>query len=130
MRIILIFLIFIILSINANAGLLYSVKRLNSNEYRYIDVSSDYVARKDDYFIRVDTTSAPVQITLPTDALKSNNVSVVYIVKDVGGQAATNNITVIGESGELIDGSASFDLDQGYQANMFFSGGAEFNVGD
>ena len=44
-------------------------------------------------------------ITLPS---KTNNQGRVVVVKDALGNAGSNNITVQGESGDTIDGSATY----------------------
>lgn len=59
-----------------------------------------YTALATDYFLCVDTATAPVTITLPTGILGA-----VYIIKDCSGDAATNPITIQGTGGELVDGS-------------------------
>ena len=51
---------------------------------------------------RVDTNGGPVTITLPP---AFNNRGVSVVVKDVGGQAATNNIAVVSSGGDTVDGS-------------------------
>ena len=50
---------------------------------------------------RVDTNSGPVTITLPP---AFNNRGVSIVVKDVGGNAAAANITIVPSGGDTIDG--------------------------
>lgn len=52
-------------------------------------VSADYTAAADDFIIPVQTSAGPITITLPNSAAGK-----IYIVKDVGGQADVNNITM------------------------------------
>jgi hypothetical protein len=61
--------------------------------------TTTYTALATDYFLCVDV-AAPVTITLPIGILGT-----VYVVKDCDGDAATNNITVQGTGGQLVDGS-------------------------
>jgi hypothetical protein len=61
-----------------------------------------YTALGSDYFLCVDTSTTPVTITLPTGILGT-----VYIVKDCMGDANTNNITIQGTGGQLVDGSVA-----------------------
>ena len=64
--------------------------------------TSTYTALPTDYFLCVDTATNAVTITLPTGILGT-----VYIIKDCSGDANTNNITVIGTGGQLVDGSTA-----------------------
>jgi len=50
---------------------------------------------------RVDTSSGPVTITLPP---AFNNRGISVVVKDVGGQAGANNITIAPSGADTIDG--------------------------
>jgi hypothetical protein len=74
-------------------------------------VSAAYTARYDDEFIECNTTTAAFTVTLP--AINSGNTFVYpnYGAKlglcDVGGDAATNNITISAATGEKIDGSTT-----------------------
>ena len=52
--------------------------------------------------ILVNTVTAPVTITLPATALDNDTLQII----DVGGNAGTNNITVL-RNGLLIQGSAN-----------------------
>lgn len=61
--------------------------------------TATYTALATDYFLCVDV-AAPVTITLPTGVLGT-----VYVIKDCDGDATTNNITIQGTGGQLVDGS-------------------------
>ena len=63
-----------------------------------------YVALSTDYFLGVQDTTAARQVTLPNATSCPNGQ--VYIVKDEGGLAGTNNITVKSGGGTL-DGVAA-----------------------
>lgn len=65
--------------------------------------TSNFVAGTTDSYIPVDTTGGVVTITLPP----SPNNGERHIIADVGGNAATNNITVNG-NGHNIIGSSSY----------------------
>ena len=64
-------------------------------------------------YLTVDTTSAR-QITLPlANSVASGRI---YIIKDISGQANTNNITLVTQGSDTIDGSSSnyiYDSDYG-----------------
>lgn len=61
---------------------------------------------------RVNTTGGPVSVTLPP---AFNNRGLSVIVKDVGGAAAVNVITVLPAGANTIDGggSAAVSIDRG-----------------
>lgn len=61
------------------------------------------VSAATDYFLAVDTTSSVATINLP--ASPANGLT--YLIKDVKGNDATNNITVTPASG-TIDGAATY----------------------
>lgn len=82
----------------------------------------EYTATATDYFLCVDTSTTPVAITLPTGILGT-----VYIVKDCTGDAATNNITVAGTGGELVDGSTA-TINTSYGSLSFIFNGSEWSI--
>lgn len=81
-----------------------------------------YTALATDYFICVDTATAPVTITLPTGILGT-----VYIVKDCSGDAATNPITIQGTGGQLVDGSIA-TINSPYGSISFVFNGTEWSI--
>ena len=71
--------------------------------------------------ILVDTTSAPCTITIPEiSSLPSGSEGRFYVIKDISGNSATNNITVqrTGTS-DLIDGQTSVVMNSNYEAVYF-----------
>lgn len=81
-----------------------------------------YTALATDYFLCVDTATAPVTITLPTGILGT-----VYIVKDCSGDAATNPITIQGTGGQLVDGSTA-TINSPYGAIQLIFNGTEWSI--
>jgi len=84
--------------------------------------TATYTALATDYFLCV-LTVAPVTITLPTGILGT-----VYIVKDCGGLAATNPITVQGTGGQLVDGAASANVNTNFGSLTFIFDGTEWSI--
>lgn len=78
-----------------------------------VSVSTDYTILTTDVYIGVDDTSSPRTLSLPP--LSSVDVGKLYIIKDESFGAAANNITVQGDSGELIDedNTAILNIDGG-----------------
>lgn len=82
-----------------------------------------YTALTTDYFLCVDTAINPVTITLPTGILGT-----VYMVKDCSGDANTNNITIQGTGGQLVDGSATATINSPYGNLQFIFNGTEWSI--
>jgi len=59
------------------------------------NTNSPYVVATNDTFIGVDTTAGVVTLLLPTNP----SIGRSFIIKDVGGQAEVNNITITDISG-------------------------------
>lgn len=74
-------------------------------------------------FLVVDTTAGPETVALMTTLLKSFNT---VTVKDISGTAGANNITIIGQNGETIDGSPSVTISSNYGFYNFFSNGMDW----
>ena len=70
--------------------------------------SATYTIVATDYFIAANSTSNAITITLPAAGSHSGRV---LKIKDVGGNADSNNITIDGNSSETIDGAASIILE-------------------
>lgn len=87
--------------------------------------TTDYTATATDHKILADTRAGPISITLPTSVSISGTE---YLIKDWKGSAATNPITVITTSGQLIDGQSSYVISNNYQSVTFVSDGAGWAV--
>jgi hypothetical protein len=81
-----------------------------------------YTALATDYFLCVDTVTNAVTITLPTGILGT-----VYMVKDCSGNADTNNITIQGTGGQLVDGSVA-TINVPYGSIQLIFNGTEWSV--
>ena len=81
-----------------------------------------YTALATDYMLCVDTATTPVTITLPTGILGT-----VYIVKDCSGDANTNNITIQGTGGQLVDGSVA-TINVSYGSIQLIFNGTEWSI--
>ena len=74
-----------------------------------------------DYYIGVDTVNNPVLLTLP--GAQSLNNGQTYVVKDEGGAANTNNITIQASGSETIDGQNSVILESPYASIQLYCNG-------
>lgn len=81
-----------------------------------------YTALATDYFLCVNTTVNTVTITLPTGILGT-----VYIIKDCSGDADTNNITIVGTGGQLVDGSTA-TINSPYGSISLIYNGSDWSI--
>lgn len=76
-------------------------------------------------FVLYTGTGAPVTVNLPAAA--SGNTGKTLIVKDAGGGAGTNNITIDANGAETIDGAATLVISSNYGvARLYCNGTAWF----
>lgn len=75
--------------------------------------SSTYTIASADYFLAINTSSNTVTLTMPA---ASSNSGRVLKIKDVGGNAASNNVIINRAASDTIDGSASVVLESPYAA--------------
>jgi hypothetical protein len=81
-----------------------------------------YTALATDYMLCVDTATNAVTITLPTGILGT-----VYMIKDCSGDADTNNITIQGTGGQLVDGSSA-TINSPYGNIQLIFNGVEWSI--
>jgi len=79
-----------------------------------------------DYYITADTSANTITLTLPNT--NTDETGRTFIIKDVGGNVATNPITIDGYQLETIDGQASFELSSPYGAVSLFTDGASWFI--
>jgi hypothetical protein len=88
---------------------------------KIVSHSDDRTADSDYHFIGVDTTNKPVTITLPRGADVSSGKTL--LIKDEGGNASNNAITVTTSDGAQIDGNGSIALVADYASiNLYYNG--------
>jgi hypothetical protein len=92
-----------------------------------ISTSTNYTALKSNYIIGVDSTSNPVTITLPDASTLSNGHA--FIVKDEGGAAFSNSITISASGSQQIDSVNSIVLEVPYSSiQLYCNGTSKFFV--
>lgn len=85
--------------------------------------SSPYPVQGTDTYLYVDSSGGAVQILLQTGAARAG---LPLVIKDTGGAAATNNITITPNGAETIDGIAPLVINAnygGYRLNPKAAGG-------
>lgn len=89
----------------------------------HVMVTADYAITGDDSIIGVDTTGGAVIVTLPTAETIEGRV---YTVKDEGGAANVNAITVATEGAQTIDGAASDAINSAYGSQEYYCDGSNW----
>lgn len=106
------------ITISANGGGELAVTALTN-------ASSPYVVLSTDEYLSCDVSLGVLTIRLP-DAPTTGRV---VIVKDSGGDSATNNITVTTVGGAVnIDGATTFVMNTAYEATNFLFNGTSYEV--
>ena len=85
--------------------------------------TSNYTVTEGDYIVPVDTSSGAVTITLGSEIVAKGRV---VIIKDVGGSAGANAITVATEGSETIDGGSTASISSNYGKLMLISDGSDW----
>jgi hypothetical protein len=103
--------------------------QLQSTQKQTTTKTANYTTQLPDEVVFVDTTSSAVTITLGTSTVLTGKT---LIIKDIGGNAGTNNIGVVGQAGETIDGINNvtinvIDVDYGH-VKLISDGTNWFNI--
>ena len=76
-----------------------------------------------DYYIGLNSANGPLSVTLPPAGLMSDGQA--YVLKDEGGVANTNNITIQASGSQTIDGKNSIVLESPYASVQLYCNGAD-----
>lgn len=89
--------------------------------------AATYSLLETDYILNVTytVTGAVTSLTLPTAQVADGRV---VVVKDAGGNAGTNSITIDTEADELIDGAATYVINSDYDAITLYCDGTNWFV--
>jgi len=97
-----------------------------STPYPTVSVSSNYTVKTDDYVISVDSTGGTIGVTLPSSGTVIQSGET-FIVKDSGGAASTNDITISG-NGNNIDGAATYIIGNNYASVVLTFNGTSWDA--
>ncbi len=84
-------------------------------------INNVYTASLTDYFIGVDTNQRSVHIRLPSAATLFDGQ--ILVVKDEGGVAHANNITILASGSQTIDGQNSIVLESPHASVQLYCNG-------
>lgn len=83
------------------------------------------VLRTDDVVLSTYSTTGTVTITLPTALMAKKKT---FTIKDAGGLAGTNNITIATQGSEKIDGSDIYVINSNYDSITLMSDNTNWYV--
>jgi hypothetical protein len=83
--------------------------------------AADYTLTDADYYVGADTTNGAVKLTLPSAVNLTSGQT--FVVKDEGGVANTNNITISGSAADTIDGQNEVLLESPYASLQLYCNG-------
>tara|TARA_R110002020_G_scaffold179938_3_gene373711 strand:+ start:951 stop:2783 length:1833 start_codon:yes stop_codon:yes gene_type:complete len=87
-------------------------------------VATSYAVALTDYYLGVDTTAAPVTLTIPLASTATEGQT--FVIKDEGAQAAVNNITIVRSGADTIDGLASVAINSPYGSFSLYTDGSNW----
>ena len=105
------------ISIDASGGQIFSTTIVTS--------ATHTVDNSDAYILVNYTQTGTVTITIPSTEVENGRL---ITIKDVGGNAGTNNITINTGGAETIDGNSSFVLNNNYQSVTLISDGTGWYI--
>jgi hypothetical protein len=77
---------------------------------------SPYTVLATDYLLEVDTSGGAITIQTQASASRANKP---FTVKDISGNAAANNISVVRTGAETLDGLTTYPLDSDFRSLTF-----------
>jgi hypothetical protein len=112
-------------SVNVSASAFYGSGMILAGglSLNRVAVSSHVTASKNDYYLGVDTTSTAVDIRLLNAAVLDSGQT--YVVKDEGGNANNNNITIRTSGSQTIDGQNLVILISPHASIQIYCNGAD-----
>ena len=97
-----------------------TVKETTVNSATYDLLVTDYILN-----VTYTSTGAVTSLTLPTAQVVKGRI---VIIKDSGGTAGTNNITIDTEGAETIDGAATAVISSNYTSINLYSDGTNWFI--
>ena len=105
-----------------NVDVINKVTSINTGVvFNRVSTAVNYTVKKSNYIIGVDSTSNPVTVTLPDASTLADGQS--FIVKDEGGSAFNNNITISASGSQLINSSNTAVLEVPYSSIQLYCNG-------
>ena len=97
----------------------------NIQNITVVNISAYTILEKDNIIHSTYSATGAQTITIPTAQLVSGRI---IVVKDAGGNAGTNNITIETEGAETIDGEANHIINSNYGSVTLYSNGTAWFI--
>jgi len=113
-------------TVNANTYTITSIdtKIANKNQTKTMTANASILVNDETIFVNL---SAPATASLPNPAYAKGKQ---FTIKDIGGNLSTNNLLVLRNGSETINGSATNDtLNTNYSTTRYMSDGTNWNRG-
>tara|TARA_R100000808_G_scaffold3400_1_gene12167 strand:- start:163 stop:927 length:765 start_codon:yes stop_codon:yes gene_type:complete len=91
--------------------------------HKRVTTTDDYMISTTDYYVCADTTAGALKLTLPRASTTTSGQT--FIIKDEGGAASTNPITVSGSVADTIDGQNQVVLMSPYASIQLYCNGTD-----
>lgn len=98
----------------------FSVSAIGRSSLPFVTKTTNYTLTTSDVVVLSNVTSAATTYTLPAASTWSGRF---FIIKDIAGKAGTYNLTIDGNSSELIDGELTYKVTINYQSVTLYSNG-------
>lgn len=86
-------------------------------------IAAHMTASATNYYIGIDTSLNPVDVRLPDASALSDGQT--YVMKDEGGAAHTNSITILASGSQTIDGQNTIVLESPYASIQLYCNGTD-----
>jgi hypothetical protein len=93
---------------------------------RRLSITANYSITSADHFVGVDTSNGAVTLTLPATSDVAEGK--IYIIKDEGGNAATNNIIINTADSAKIDSLNAVSLVSNYGAISIYFNASDWHI--
>ncbi len=104
--------------VSTGAGLNQHIEAIDDTDSPFtVDLSTDHT-------LQCDTTSGTITVNLPAGHSAGDTI----VIKDIAGNAGTNNITIDPNAAETVDGDATYPLDVDYMEVTLISDGTNWGV--
>lgn len=100
-------------------------KWISSQSKNIVTVNHDYTTTIEDQIILVDTTLNPVTITISHNNLIEG---LELVIKDIGGNSKNNNITIVTDGYQKIDGDSFAKIDFSMISLTFITDGLNWYI--
>lgn len=96
--------------------------------WRRLGITASQTFRGRQVLVAITGTGTAITVTLATSLMNDSPDARIVIIKDEGGGAAANNITIATEGSETIDGESTIKIQINYGMAMLYSNGSNWFI--